>query len=501
MRIISKSSYTQYLKCPKMLWYNMHGFERQITENTQRTLDNGIEFGILAQSYFGDYVVVERDADKSMTDQTREFLENGAANIAEATFVANGGYCQVDILHRNEEGTFDIVEVKSSSQVKSYYLDDVAFQYYVVKDCVPVRRCLLLHLNADYRRHGALTNDLFVLEDVTEKVLALQKPKVKKTKKKSEPEVDPDKLLIKEAIESINELLDGDLPDLKIHSGCDEQWECPFMNDCISTLSEKEQELISCEDLTWKQRIKCLEEGKMVYPKGKEVLTMPDDEVIFNREGVQEFLDSVHYPLYLLDFESIQTIIPQFDGQRPWQQTPFQYSLHIMNSPSDEEPDLIHREFLWTENSDPRRALVEQFILDIPADACVMAYNMMFEKAIIADLAVVFPEYADHLMAIHDHCIDLMVPFKKHDYYKGDMRTSFSIKKVLPSCFPDDPSLDYHNLDEVQNGTMAQEKYLELISMNPSEQKDRLKENLLKYCELDTLAMFKLLKFLYGLMK
>lgn len=79
------------------------------------------------------------------------------------------------------------------------------------------------------------------------------------------------------------------------------------------------------------------------------------------------------------------------------------------------------------------------------------------------------------------------------------MRGSYSIKSVLPSCFPNDPSLDYHQLDEVQNGTMAQEKYLELIGMEPGEEKDKLKRNMLKYCELDTFAMYKLLQFLYGL--
>ena len=499
MRNISKSSYTQYLKCPKMLWYNMHGFERVVSENTQRTLDNGVEFGIMAQAYFGPYVVVERESDLPMTEQTRRFIENGEENIAEATFTANGGYCQVDILHKNENGNYDIVEVKSSSHIQSYYLDDVAFQYYVVKDCVKVDKCYLLHLNSEYRRHGELTNDLFVLEDITAKVLALQKPKVKKTKKKGEPEQDPDRELIKEAIEEINVLLDGDLPDMRIHSGCDAQWECPFMNDCISTLSEKEQELVSCVDMTWKQRIKCLEKGEMVYPKGKEVLKMGDDEIILKKEGIEEFLKTISYPVYLLDFESIQNIVPQYENQKPWQQTPFQYSLHIMNSPEDGDEDLIHREFLWTENSDPREALVKQLVGDIPADACVMAYNMMFEKAIISDLEVVFPEYADHLNNINNHCIDLMVPFKKQDYYKGDMRGSYSIKKVLPSCFPDDPKLDYHNLDEVQNGTMAQEKYLDLIHMEPGEEKDNLKKNMLRYCELDTYAMYKILKFLYEL--
>ena len=497
MRNISKSAYTQFLKCPKMLWYNTHGYEKALSENTRRTLDNGTEFGIMAQTYFGDCVLVEKESNISMIEQTNRCLEAGAENIAEATFVSKGGYCQADILHRNENGRFDIVEVKSSTQIQSYYLDDVAFQYYVIRDCVPIDRCFILHMNNLYRRQGALSKELFVLEDVTEKVKAKLKPKAKKPKKGEAP-ADTDKDLIGEAISKINQLLDGDLPDMRVHAGCDDQWECPFMEACVGSLDASSRKLMSCTDLTWKQRIKCLEKGEMVYPRGKEVLKLPDDETIIDRDGIKSYLAGLTYPLYLLDFESIQNIVPQYENQRPWQQTPFQYSLHIMQKPDDTPQELIHREFLWDENSDPREALVKQLVRDIPADGCAMAYNMMFEKMIIEDLAEVYPEYAEQLMSIHANFTDLMVPFRQQLYYKGSMRGSYSIKKVLPACYPNDPELDYHNLEEVQNGTMAQEKYLALIDMKPSAEKERLRKNMLKYCELDTFAMYKLLRFLYG---
>lgn len=498
MKNVSKSVYMQYLKCPKMMWYNLHGFEKVISENTQRTLDDGIEFGIMAQRYFGDFVVVSPDKDESMAEQTLNHLKNDALNIAEATFVDKGGYCQIDILHKNENNMYDIVEVKSTSTVKPHYIDDIAYQYYVTKDLIPVEHCYILHINNEYRRMGELTNDLFELEDVTKKAIEKLTPKIKKTAKKSE-QVDPNKDLIGEAIRDILFINDNDVPTIKVHSRCDDQWECPFMNDCIKTLEPEEQELMACMDLSWKQRIKCLEKKEMVYPKGKEVLTMKDDEVICDKDKIKEFLSTLSYPIYLLDFESIQNIVPQYDYQKPWQQTPFQYSIHIVNSPDDIK--LVHKEFLWTEESDPRPALTKQLLEDIPRGSCVLAYNMMFEKMIIKDLAAIYPHYSEHLMEIHDNCIDLMIPFKNHHYYKGDMRASYSIKQVLPSCFPDDPSLNYHNLEEVQNGSMAQDKYLELIKMNDSPEKNRLIHNMLKYCELDTYAMYKLLIFLYEVSK
>ena len=183
-----------------------------------------------------------------LMEQTLNHLKNGALNIAEATFVDKGGYCQIDILHKNENNMYDIVEVKSTSAVKPHYIDDIAYQYYVTKDLIPVEHCYILHINNEYRRMGELTNDLFELEDVTKKAVEKLTPKIKKTAKKSE-QVDPNKDLIGEAIKDILFVNDNDVPTIKVHSRCDDQWECPFMNDCIKTLEPEEQELMTCLDL------------------------------------------------------------------------------------------------------------------------------------------------------------------------------------------------------------------------------------------------------------
>lgn len=495
MKSVTKSQYTAYLKCPKMLWYSLHGEPGAVSDVTLRTLDSGTAFGELARSYFGPYVLANRNSEIPVTEQTRRFLESGEPTVAEASFACDGCFCMADILHRNESGAYDLIEVKSTSSMKPEHIDDIAFQYRVISRCVPVGRCILMHLNGEYRRSGDLTAELFALEDVTGIVKDAVAGVVKKPKKGAPVSQDP----IGDAVKVISCMDAAPLPGIRVHANCDDPWECPYKAQCLAALTDEERALASITGLTWKQRIKCIEAGKPVYPKGKEVLTMPDNEEKTDPPAIREFLDTVRYPLYLLDFESIQNIVPQYDGQKPWQQTPFQYSLHIVPGPGAKESELIHREFLWDTPEDPRPALVKRLCGDIPSDACVMAYNMSFERGIIADLAVVYPEYAGHLEAIRENCIDLMEPFRKKDYYKGVLRTSYSIKQVLPCCCPDDPSLDYHSLDEVQNGTMAQEKYLELIALEPSPRKDELRRNMLAYCRLDTFAMYKLLKFLYGL--
>ena len=165
---------------------------------------------------------------------------------------------------------------------------------------------------------------------------------------------------------------------------------------------------------------------------------------------------------------------------------PFQYSLHYI-----ENNELKHKEFLGDGINDPRRELALRLVNDIPVNTCVLAYNMGFEKGVIKELSKLYPDISDKLMNIHDNIKDLMIPFSNKNYYCKDMKGSYSIKYVLPALFPDDPSLNYHNLDTVHNGVEAMDSYLKLSSLEGKE-KEELRYNMLKYCELDTYAMVKI---------
>ena len=225
-----------------------------------------------------------------------------------------------------------------------------------------------------------------------------------------------------------------------------------------------------------------------------------------NPEGIRKFLDRLSYPLYFLDFETMQDAVPRYDGAKVYAQITFQYSLHIKEIP-DTVVELtdngrrmkirkgktpIHREFLApSDGSDPRRALAEQLCRDIPMDVCTLAYNKMFECGRIRELAALYPDLAPHLLNIADNIKDLIDPFRAGDYYVPAMGGSFSIKSVLPALFPGDPELDYHNLDErCQNGGDAMTIFPRIKDMEPEEAKAS-REALLRYCELDTWAMVK----------
>ena len=200
---------------------------------------------------------------------------------------------------------------------------------------------------------------------------------------------------------------------------------------------------------------------------------------IIDRKAVAKFLDGLSFPLYSLDFETFQPAVPPFDGVRPYQQIPTQYSLHVLREPGAE---LEHHEFLAEAGKDPCRAVAERLVADIPMGVCTLAYNMTFEKGRISELAAAFPDLSEHLLAINAGMDDLLKPFSSGAYYARAMGGSNSIKRVLPALFPDDPELDYHSLDGVHNGSEAMAVYADLVNM-ASEEAARTRENLLRYCE------------------
>ena len=238
--------------------------------------------------------------------------------------------------------------------------------------------------------------------------------------------------------------------------------------------------IISFEDLLTGAKLNDSQRMQISY----EVQDL-DDHI--EADSIGSFLETLSYPMYFLDFESFQPAVPLYENTRPYDQIVFQYSLDFIET---EGGELKHREFLAWPGSDPRRELAEQLCRDIPLGVCTLAYNMTFEKTRIKELADLYPDLADHLMDICYNIRDLMVPFQKKQYYNRAMQGSYSIKYVLPALFPDDPSLNYHNLEGVHNGTEASAAFAEMENMS-EEELLACRENLLKYCGLDTFAMVK----------
>lgn len=483
---LTKSKYCKGVQCPKILWLDHYKPEAGEGELSETVLENGRMVGELARSYFGRCSLVGFSADKTeMTAKTQELIAAGAENIAEAAFMTDGLFCAVDILHKNGDG-WDIVEVKSSTKLEDIYIEDMAFQYHVLKKCgVKVVRVLNMRLDSSYVRRGELDlQNLFTVEDCTDRV---------KAKFDS----------VAENIAAIRKCISvTDEPKRDINVYCEKPYECAYKKYCGRNLpahsvfdlanmqartayKHYRNGIISYKDLLDNEKkIKLSEKHKRQIEF--TLKSLPDKK---DKPKIKAFLDTLTYPVYHLDFETYQQPVPQFDGVSPYQQIPFQYSLHIEQA----DGSLEHREFLAKEGTDPRWALAEQLVKDIPKDVCPLAYNMSFEKTVIKNLAGLFPDLSAHLMNIHDNMHDLMVPFREQSYYSAAMQGSYSIKYVLPALYPDDPELDYHNLNGVHNGSEASAAFAEMAKHTPGEIAE-MRANLLKYCGLDTYAMVKVLR-------
>ena len=481
---LSKTRYCRGVQCPKMLWMDKYMPEKAEDVLSETVMSNGTMVGDLARQYFGDYCLVDFDYDKTvMSQKTEEYIDAGTDNIAEAAFYKDGLYCAVDILHRNGDG-FDIVEVKSSTHVSDIYIDDMAFQYYVLRlSGINVKRICIMYIDSSYVRHGDLDlKKLFKLDDYSD-VVRDRYP------------------VVQERIEYLKEYLAKDKePECDIDMYCEKPYTCAYYSYCSRLLPE--ESIFNIRRLFASKKYEYYHKGIISYQdivdnkaplndkQMKQVeFTLYDRPDEIESDKIREFLETLYYPLYHLDFETFQQAVPEFEGQSPYEQIPFQYSLHI----EQENGDLEHREFLAEEGTDPRRAIADRLCKDIPTDVCVLAYNMSFERRVLKSLAMQFPDLSDHLLAIRDNIHDLMIPFQQQYYYSKAMQGSYSIKYVLPALCPGDPELDYHALDGVHNGSEASATFADLINRKP-EEIAVMRNNLLRYCCLDTLAMVKVLE-------
>ncbi len=504
---LSKSRYIAGMQCPKILWmkHNMpEAFDDSVLD--QATLTAGNEIGDLAMGYFGDYTEVQFTGNKDsskMIEETMRLLEADTKVICEASFSYEGNFCSVDILRRMDDGSFELIEVKSSSnteedeeehddgKIAPQYLHDMAYQYYVVTNAgYNVSKVFLMQLNKEYVRHGELDiEQLFVLNEATEQIIDLQGDipyNIADMKLVNDKENEPQDMLGsrcgKPFLCGYKKHCWRDVPKNNIYDIGFRMWgskKDEHYQGGIVTFGQAAEAEIKLSDSQWRQV------NTVLYD-------LPD---YVDKENIKEFLDTLTYPLYFLDFETIREPIPLWDGARPYMQIPFQYSLHILESLGGQ---LIHKEYLAKEGEDPRRELAEHLCADIPKDMCTLAYYDPFEKARIRDLARLFPDLGEHLMNIHDGIKDLIIPFRKGHFYTKAMGGSASIKAVLPAMFPNDPELNYKSLGLIQNGGDAMNAFPKLHEKSPEEIAE-IRSALLAYCRLDTLAMVRILERLYFL--
>ncbi len=487
---LSKSEYMMFLKQPAWLWLKKHDKSKlpEIDPATQAIFDNGHLFETYAEKLFSsnirlgfnDYLEYV-----SLPKRTVEALENGTKTIFQGRIESDNITCIFDVLDRVEGNVFDLYEIKSSTSVKIDHEHDLAFQLIVLENAgLKIRNVGVIHVNNKFVRNGDIdAKAITAITDVTEAVRDL---------------IEETKINIQQAIKVMQSTTPPDMSPRFVRLGPLDEWLAIYkaMNadlhpHSIYNLATLKPSLVGELEDQGIKLIKDIPEGtKLTIKQSLQVQTTKTDKRIIDKTKIFEFVDSLKYPLYFLDYETLSSVIPSFDGIKPYQQVPFQYSLHIIESPGSE---ILHKEYLHTENTHPGLPVLQRLKEDIGDNGTVLVWHEQFEKKCNKELGEMFPEYADFMQSVNNRVVDLMTPFAEGWFVDKDFFGSASIKKVLPVLVTE---LSYKELN-IQEGASAQRIWMEtILDGKNADTKDKIIADLIEYCKLDTLAMVQLYKVL-----
>ncbi len=404
--------------------------------------------------------------------------------IFEAAFDWNNIRIRVDILERAPHGSWRLIEVKSATRVKSEYVEDAALQLHVVRGLgLNVPTAELLHVNRDYLRgsDGIDWDEFFTRTDITAEVESLL--------------VDIDDVVARQ----FDILASHIAPVIEPGKHCPDN--CDYWERCtadkpgdwilgLPALSQQKFDRLTSRGI---DSIGDIPEDfplSTVQSRIRSVIKTGEDYV---GEFLERSLDKLDLPVAYLDFEAMNPAIPLFADNRPYQQIPFQWSLHYKNS----EGELSHEEYLASGKEDPRREFATSLVdLMAPGKEPIAVYSG-YESWTLKSLGQAFPDLEDYMEAISSRFVDLLKIIRQH-VYLHEFGGSFSIKKVGPALVPE---FSYGDIGAIIDGFAASNGFQRIAtgSFEEGETEASVRKDLLAYCRHDTLAMVKIHEALIAL--
>lgn len=480
---LSKSRFVMGCQCLKRLYLSCHHRELipPTDPATQAIFDQGHQVGVLAQQRFAGGVLVDedhRDHPKAVIHTQKLMEDPKVSSIYEAAFAYENIWIRVDVLERQRDH-WRLIEVKSTTEIKDYFLTDVAIQHYVLTKCgVRTKGPCLMHLNRAYRYDGNSYDleKLFLLKIV-------------------EDEIQPIVHDVPPRIKKQWEILSGNqIPDIQPGPMCREPYECEFYAYCNPPISEHH---VSCLprlsptklDLLNKMNVSLIQDIPDDFPlteKQQRICQCVKKGTPFLSKDLSQALNQPNYPIYFMDFESSMPAVPRYKGMRPYDQLVFQWSVHVQRNPDGK---VEHYEYLAEGNGDPREKFIQSLLGVLRKKGSIVVYNKTFEQTRLTELGEWFPIYKGENEAVKKRIWDLLEVVRDHVYHP-DFGGSFSLKAVLPALIPE---MTYKGMD-VAEGTQASLTYEAIASGSlPKDEVKRLRKALLEYCKQDTLAMVRLL--------
>ena len=478
---LSKSKIIAFRQCPKRLWLEIHRPELRADDaGSQARFASGNTVGDIARQQFphGRLIAPDNDLRAALLETKEELQRKDRRPLFEATFQALDVLVRVDLLLPNERG-WDLVEVKSSTSVKDYHLEDAAIQTWVAKNAgIEISSTSVQVIDSQWTYPGGLQYSGLFKQLLVDEAIA--------------PHIDE----VASWFEDAKDVAAGNEPQQEMGPHCDSPFSCGFKAHCSVGLVQAEYPISWLPNLHWAKRA-LLEDQQITDLRQveTELLTNTQRRVQAASQTGEVFRsplsDSEKAMLaglrYYIDFETIAFAVPIWAGTRPYEKIPFQWSCHIEQL----DGTLEHHMFLDIGGNNPERDFAESLIAVVGATGPVLVYKKAFEAGVIGSLAAKFPELANRLRAINERMVDLL-PMTREHYYHPDMQGSWSIKSVLPTIRPD---LAYSNLEGVADGGGAMEAYAEAIASDTStERRQRIEAGLRSYCERDTEAMIHVLR-------
>ena len=487
MRSLSKSKIIAYRQCPKRLWLEIHKPELRDDSGSEIVFAIGNRVGDVARGIYdpehtGALIDIKELGHSAALALSAELLAQGQKPIFEAGVTIEGALAYADVmLPDHSDGTlrWKMIEVKSSSSVKDYHHDDIAVQTYIATTSgVNMASVSLAHIDNSFVYQGDGNYKGLLHEvDLTNEVMSRGAE-------------------VEEWIAGAHAVLALEQePEIVTGPQCSTPFACGFCNYCNRDVVSAEYPLRSLPNLNYSKR------GLFETEGYNDLRDVPDDRLttlqnrvkqcsisgkpFFDAEGAAADLAPHGFPAYFLDFETVSFAVPIWKGTRPYQQIPFQFSLHRIEKPGD----IQHTEFLDLSGTDPSQTCADELIRLYGQKGPIFAYNSRFESRVVCELAKRFPDLATQLHDIAARLVDLL-PIARRHYYHPRQHGRWSLKAVLPALCPD---LSYDALDGVQDGNMAQQAYQEAIAPETTgEHKQQLRQQLHEYCKLDTLAIVRI---------
>ena len=446
---LSKSRITYGLQCARRLWLHAHDPGRAVyPAETRRRFAAGHDLNEVARGLYDGGVLIGWPDDVGRAVRaTREALAgSGDLVLFEPAFVHEGVVVRADVLERRG-GRHRMVEVKSATRLRDHHFVDAAVQAWVIEHAgTPLDAVAVAVVDVGFVYPGGgdyrgLLREVPVADQVR-----------------------PIMARVPGWVAESRAVLQGPRPRVATGAQCHRPYDCPFLAFCEG------------------------EEGRAPAPGGAVAPPAPDPAQGTIDPAATAYLAALPYPRFYLDFETVQFTVPIWEGTRPYEQLLFQWSCHVEHAPGE----VTHAAYLDIGATAPMRGAAESLLEALGDRGPIFVYTD-FEKWRLVELAARYPDLGARLEAVTGRLIDLFRLTRDH-YAHPALNGSYSLKSVLPTIAAD---LDHALLDEVQDGLSAQAAFHEAIDpATPAARRTELRDALLRYCALDTLALVRLAHYL-----